>query len=161
MAEHLGGGAAVKALARAIEPAPDSDIVVRAREVADDEGQEVEPGGDRVRRGAVGGNVAPCTGLGDAQKTAQQVHTQDALQGAPFVRGGRRLVEGLVDLLQQGGKPGGIGARQAVEFRKEVATDTGFGHARLEPLYGGIVQAGNRSREQAHCVGASQCPDSR
>ena len=86
---------------------------------------------------------------------------EDSLQGAPFVRRGRRLVEGVVDLLQQGGKPGGIGARQAVEFRKEVATDTGFGHARLESLYGGIVQAGDRSREQAHCVGAGQCPDSR
>jgi len=48
MAEHLGGGATVKPLAWAIEPAPDSDIVVRARKVANDEGQEVEPGGDRV-----------------------------------------------------------------------------------------------------------------
>ena len=37
---------------------------------------------------------------------------------------------------KQGGKPGGIGARQAVELRKEVSTDNGFGHARLEPLYG-------------------------
>jgi len=84
---------------------------------------------------------------------------EDALQGAPFVRGGRRLVEGLVDLLQQGGKPGGIGARQAVKLRKEVATDTSFDHTCLEPLYRRIVQAGDRSREQAHCVGASQCPD--
>ena len=94
MAEHLGGGVAVKAIARAIEPASDSDIVVRAREVADDEGQEVEPGGDRVRRGAAGGNVAPRTGLGDAEQAGQQIHTQDTLQGTPFVHRGRRLVEG-------------------------------------------------------------------
>ena len=99
--------------------------------------------------------------MGDAQEAGEQVHTQDVLQGAPFVRGGRRLVEGLVDLLQKRAKPGGIGARQAVEFRKEIATDSGFGHARGEPLYGGIVQAGDRSREQAHPIGESQCPDSR
>ena len=46
-------------------------------------------GSNRVRRRAVAGNVAPCTGLGDAEEPGQQFHAQDALQGAPFVRGGR------------------------------------------------------------------------
>ena len=39
----------------------------------------------------------PRTGLGDAEESGQQLHSQDALQGAPFVRGGRGLVEGFAD----------------------------------------------------------------
>ena len=121
----------------------------------------MKPSGNRVRRGAVAGNVAPCTGLGDADEAGQQFYPQDALKGAPFVRGGRGLVEGLVDLLQECGKPGGIGARHPVKFRKEAAADAGFGHARFEPLNCGFVQAGDGTQEQAHRVGARQRPDCR
>ena len=44
---------------------------------------------------------------------------------------------------------------------KEAAADTGFGHARFEPLNRGIVQAGDGTQEQAHRVGARQRPDGR
>jgi len=46
-----------------------------------------------------------------------------------------------------------------VKFRKETASDAGFGHARFEILNRGFVQAGNGTQEQAHRVGARQCPD--
>ena len=154
VAERLRGRVAVEPFAGPVEPATDPDVVVRAGQVPDDEGEKVKPGGDRVRGGAAAGNVAPRTGLGDAEEAGQQVHAQDALQDAPFVRGGRGLVEGLVDLLQKRGKPGGIGARHPVKFRQEAAADAGFGHARFEPLNRGLVQAGDGAREQAHRVGA-------
>ena len=159
MAERLRGRVAVEPFAGPVEPAPDPDVVVRAAKVPGDEGEKVEPGGNRVRRGAVAGNVAPRTGLGDAEEAGQQFHAQDALQDAPFVRGSRGLVEGFVDLLQERGEPDGIGAGHPVKFRKEAAADTGFGHARLEPLDRGIVQAGDGAQEQAHRVGAHQRPD--
>ena len=111
IAERLGRRVAVEPFARAIEPAPDSDVVVRAGKVADDKGQEVEPGGDHVRRRAGARYVAPRTGLRDTDKAGQQVQSQHALQGAPFVRGGRRLVPGVVDPLRQGGNSDRLGAR--------------------------------------------------
>ena len=46
-----------------------------------------------------------------------------------------------------------------MKFRKEAAADTGFGHARFEPLYRGIVQAGDGTQQQTHRVGARQRPD--
>ena len=104
VAECLRGRVAVEPFAGPVEPAPDADVIVCAAKVPDDEGEEVETGGDRVRGGAITGNVAPRTRLGDAEEAGQQLHSQDALQGAPFVRGGRGLVEGLVDLLQERGK---------------------------------------------------------
>ena len=48
-----------------------------------------------------------------------------------------------------------------MKFRKEAAADTRFGHARFEPLNCGIVQAGDGTGEQAHRVGARECPDRR
>ena len=71
------------------------------------------------------------------------------------------MVEGFVDLLQERGKAGGIGARHPAKRGKEASADTGFGHARFEPLNRGFVQAGDGTQEQAHRVGAPQRPDRR
>ena len=48
-----------------------------------------------------------------------------------------------------------------MKFREEAAADTGFGHARFQPLNRGIIQAGDGTQEQAHRVGARQRPDGR
>ena len=69
--------------------------------------------------------------------------------------------QGFADLFQKHGKPGRVGARQAIELGKKGMADAGFGHTRLKSLHGGVVKAGDLSRQQAHCVRAAQCCDSR
>ena len=94
VSECLGGRAATEPSERALEPATDSDVIVRTGQVADDKGQIVELGRDRVRSVTDAENVASRAGPGDTQKAIQQTRPQRALQGAPFVFRGRRLLEG-------------------------------------------------------------------
>ena len=49
VAERLRGRVAVEAFAGPVEPAPDPDVIVCAAKVANEEGEKVEPGCDRVR----------------------------------------------------------------------------------------------------------------
>ena len=61
-----------RALAQAFEPAPGTDIVLCAHEVADDLGKEVKPDCYRDRRETTARPVASCTGLRNPQTEGKQ-----------------------------------------------------------------------------------------
>jgi len=52
LAQCLGRSTAFQPLAPSLEPAPDSDVVVRSGEIADHEGKEMKTARQRVGRGA-------------------------------------------------------------------------------------------------------------